>query len=173
MIVIQALARVGKTVVRQSPNPHGAIGDDQGSRRLPQTASQRFGVQLLAQAIDAFARGHKAALADDGPSALGLPAMIKPEAGAGVNPMPLLRLLSAPAQLLRLAPTVPLADVPSVDLDNHLIGFQHPFRRQTGSNRPGLLIELAAQALGALALAFGFPMHRGARHFTPVRCSST
>ena len=45
-------------------------------------------MQLLAQAIQALPRGHKAAFGDDGPTAGGLAAMIESKTGAGVNPVP-------------------------------------------------------------------------------------
>ena len=86
--------------------------------------------------------------------------MIQTKAGADVNPVPALRFLAPAAQDGALAPVIALANVPSVHLDDHLVGFQSQFQlRLLGG---GLLVQLRAQPLGALALAAGFPIQGGA-----------
>src|SRR5580700_3301475 len=104
MVKVQPLPRLGKTVVGQPPDPHGPVADDQRASGLAQASPQGFGVQLLAQAVHARARGHEAALADDGPPAGALATVIQTKAGADVNPVPAGRFLAPAAQDGALAP---------------------------------------------------------------------
>ena len=60
-----------------------------------------------------------------------------------------------------LSPSIAFAKVPRVQLDNHLVGLEDEFELLL--LRGGVLIELGAEALGALALAFGFAIQSGGR----------
>src|SRR5262245_24758777 len=81
-------------------------------------------------------------------------AMIQPKAGAGVHPVPAFRFLAFAPQRRALSPCVAFTDIPSIQLQDHLVRFQRQF--QLMLLRGGLLIQLGAQALGAFPLAFGF-----------------
>src|SRR5277367_4711412 len=94
VIEVQPLPGLWKTVVGQTPNPSRPIRDHQSARRLAQASPHGFGVQLLAQCVNALAGGHKTALADDGPSSGGPPAVIQAKDRAGVDPVPPFRFLS-------------------------------------------------------------------------------
>src|SRR2546421_9871716 len=93
VIEVQALACLRKTIVGQTPDPHGPVPDDQGASCLAQSAPQRFGVELFAQAINACPRDDKTALTDDRTPAGRLPTVIESKTGARVNPMPAFRFL--------------------------------------------------------------------------------
>jgi len=62
---IQALARVGETVLGQVPDPEGAIGEEEHQLGLAQATSQGFAIELGAQGLDAQAGGGVTALGDD------------------------------------------------------------------------------------------------------------
>ena len=94
--------------------------------------------------------------------------MVEPEAGAGVDPVPACGFGAAAAARGALAPGVALADVPGVDLQDHLIGFQHQFALAGRAGwRDGLAIEGLPHGLRATALAPGLAVERGARHLNP------
>ena len=95
-----------------------------------------------------------------GAAAGGLAALVQAKAGAGIDPVPAFGFLVGAAPGRALAPAVAFADVPGVQLNDHLVGFQDPFEWFLGGG--GLRVELGAQALGALALAFGFAVEGGA-----------
>ena len=135
----------------------------------PQTArptAARLGVELLAQRLQAFAGGHDAALDDEGPASGGLGALVEPEAGAGVNPVPAFGRVAFFPTRRGLAPLIAFADVPSVDLQDHLIRLQRELQLARG-RRGGVRVEFAPQRLRPGALAARFPIKRGARHFDP------
>ena len=88
VIEVQSLLGLGKAIVGQPPDPHGPVGNDQRAGGLTEPAPQALGVELFAQGVNALAGGDEAAFGDDGPSAGRLAAMIQPEAGAGINPVP-------------------------------------------------------------------------------------
>lgn len=60
-----------------------------------------------------------------------------------------------------MTPGIALANVPRVQLNDQLVGFEHQFELLFVPG--GLLIQLGAEALGALALAFGFAVEGGGR----------
>ena len=76
VVKIQSLACFWKTVVGQPPNPDRAVADDQRARSLAQSTPQGFGMELLAQGVNARACGDKATLTDDRSSTRGLSAMV-------------------------------------------------------------------------------------------------
>lgn len=155
-----------EAVVGQPPDPHGPVGDDQGARGLAEAAAARLGVELLAQRVDPAAGGGEAALGDDGPAAGGLAAVVQPEAGAGVDPMPAFGLGPAAAAPGALAPCIALADVPGVDLQDRLVGFQQQLELAGRTGRRGRLgVERLSHGLRAVTLAAGLAVERGARHF--------
>jgi hypothetical protein len=59
---VRPLVRLWKAAVGQSPDPNGAVADHQRAGGLAQSTPQGFGVQLLAQSLNARARGPEAAL---------------------------------------------------------------------------------------------------------------
>ena len=120
-------------------------------------------MELVAQGVQALAGEDVAALDDDGPPAGGLAAVIEAEDGAGIDPVPAFGFVPAPPQRGGLAPGIALANVPGVQLNDHLVGFEDQFELLL--LRSGLLIQLGAEALGALALAFGFAVEGGGGQF--------
>ena len=106
-------------------------------------------------------RGLVAATADDdGPSAYGVPALIQPETGAGIAPVPAFGLVARALRVGAFASTVAFADVSGVQLDDHLIGFEGECQLELLGG--GWLVQLRAQGLRPLALALpinGFPIY--------------
>src|SRR5205814_5525751 len=122
-----------------------AITNDQRAGGLAQAPPQRFGVHLLAQAIQALARRHEAPLTDNRPSSRRLAALIEPKAGAGVNPMPTFRLLARATQSSAFTPVIALPDIPGVQLNNHLVRLQRQFQWfLIAGTSPRLFIKLGA-----------------------------
>ena len=160
MVEVQPLPGLRPAVVGPPPDPHGPVAEDQRPGRRAQPAAQGFGLHLLPQGVPTRARGHEAAFGDDGPCAGGRAAGGEPEAGAGLPPVPAFGFPAWPPPRGTLAPGVAFADVPGVQLQDHLVGFagQCALVRVGG----GGLVELGAQALGALALAARFAVEGGA-----------
>ena len=167
MVEVQPLAGLGPAVIGQAPDPHRAIANDQRTGRLPQPASQRFGVQLFAQGVNARPGGDKPPFGDDRAATRSLTAVIQPKTGAGVNlnPVPAFGFLPLSAQGTALAPAIPFTNVPSIQLDDHLIWFQRQF--ELGFFGDSLLIQSGAQGLGPFPLATRFPIQRDARELNP------
>src|SRR5258706_390172 len=160
VVKVQPLAGLRKAIIGQTPDPHGPVGNNQRAGRLAQPSPQGLGVELFAQRVDALTGGDETAFGDDGPSASRLAAMIQPEAGAGIDPVPAFGLLTRAAQGGTLAPVVALANVPGVHLNDHLVRLQRQFELLLCGG--GLLIQFGAQTLGAFALSPGFAIQRGA-----------
>ena len=75
--------------------------------------------------------------------------------------MPPFRFLASSTQGLGFSPVIPLADVPGIHLNNHLIGLQHQLRlHRLGTCTPGLLILLTADLPCPFSLASRFPIQR-------------
>src|SRR5437899_1530587 len=145
MIKVQPLSCPFEPIIGQAPDPGGSVGNHQRSGSLPQPSPQGLRVQLIAQGIDAFAGRDKTPLTDDRTASSSPTSLVKPETGAGVDPMPSLWFPAALTQPLGSAPIVALSNIPSIDLDNHLVGFQAQFRLdRCPLAQPGLLIAARA-----------------------------
>ena len=121
------------------------------------------GVKLFAQGVQARPGSHKTAFGDDGTAPGGLATLVEPKTGARVNPVPPFGFLPLPAQKAALAPTIPFPNVPRIQLNDHLVGFQRQFQLFLFGGR--LLIQLGAQGLGSFSLAPRFPVQCGAGKF--------
>jgi len=89
--------------------------------------------------------------------------VVQAETGAGVNPLPAFRFLPFTAQGLALAPVIPFPNVPSIQVNDHLVRFQRQF--QLLLLWGGLLIQLVPQPLSPLTLPLGFAGQGGAGQF--------
>ena len=114
--------------------------------------------KLIAQDVQALAGEDVTALDNDGPAAGRLAAVIEAEDGAGIDPVPAFRLVPAAAWGGGLAPSIALANIPSVQWNDHLVGFEDQFSLLFV--RRGLLIQLGAEALGALARHLDWALER-------------
>jgi len=80
--------------------------------------------------------------------------------------VPALRLLPSPSPPRRLAPLIPLPDVPSVQFQDHLVGFQAQF--QLGRRGPSRLrVQFGPHFLSPLSLTPGLAMQRAGRQLHP------
>ena len=166
VIEVQPVNGILETVFGQIPDPDGAIGDDEHPLGLAQAPCSGLIVKLLHQRLDPAAGGHVAALGDHGAefgfeAPLGT-AVVEPETGGRVNPMPTLDLLLARSHFSSEAPMVAFADVPGVNLDNQRKGFWgrlHNWGRfdlRGWGDEPGRVEQALAHGLGALSLPLGF-----------------
>jgi hypothetical protein len=112
---------------------------------------QGLRVKLFAQGVHSWPRGYEAAFRDDGPPARSLTAVIQPETGAGVNPVPAFRLPACTAQPGHLSPIIAFAEVPGLQLNHHLIRFEGQLALPLFGG--GALIELGAQPARAASTA--------------------
>lgn len=92
--------------------------------------------------------------------------LVQPEQRAGPHPVPPLRFLRPPTQRIALSPFIAFTDVPDVQFQDHLVGFQGQF--QLGRRRPARLrVELLAHQLGMLSLPVRLAVQRGNRELQP------
>lgn len=112
------MARVGKAILGQVPNPDSPVGDDQHFPSLGQAPLEGFAMELAGEFFDTVAGGDVATLADDRALAGGLAAVVQTKDGGHVNPMPAVGVLFLLAQGLGQPPVVPFADVPGVNFDD-------------------------------------------------------
>ena len=89
-----------------------------------------------------------------------LAAVIEPETGAGVNPVPAFGFLARSPPGGTLAPSIAFANVPGIQWDDQSVRLPGQRHRLRGRR----LIEFGAEPLGAFALAVGFPGQRGGRY---------
>src|ERR1700733_3720985 len=142
MIEVHSLARPGKTVARQVPNPSRPVGYDQHFMGPTQTVTHRLGPQLLFERFDSSARHGVPPAQNDGTPAGRLGALAQTKTSAAISPMPPARFLAFLPDGLALPPIVPFPDVPSVQ-------FQHQGERLQG--------QLELQVLILLGATFGLP----------------
>ena len=88
------LASVGKAVLGQVPNPHGAIGDDQDQPGQTQAAGQRLAVELGARSLTPQARGGITALGNDRAVARSPAPVVQAKDRRHVNPVPGVRFFA-------------------------------------------------------------------------------
>src|SRR5580658_2824926 len=106
MIEIHALARSGKAVAGQVPDPGRAISHDQDFVGPAQAVTHGFRPELFFEHLRSAARHGVAATENSGASAFRPGALAQTKTGSPVGPMPAGRLLSFLAQGLALTPCV-------------------------------------------------------------------
>lgn len=112
MVAVNALRGILEPVVGDSPDPDGAVGEDQDAFGLQQAAPDRFGVKLRLEGVQPLPCRDVSAFGDDGAPRGGRTALVETEQGCGLDPVPALGLFALGGQLGRPAPRVPLPDVP-------------------------------------------------------------
>src|SRR6188508_556864 len=99
---IQLLARLGKPILGQVPNPNRSIGDNQDLLGVMKSSSHRFGIQLRAQAVDPPTRRDVTSRQDDRTLSRTPDPISQPKHRRVVNPMPARGLQTFFAQFLTL-----------------------------------------------------------------------